>query len=309
MALLRMGLAIDFRDHMIVSVPINFQIAQRFEEVADLLEQQSSETFRVRAYRRAAETLRHTARSVRDILDTEGEAGLEALEGIGVVLARQIRMIVSLGRLPILERLRGESDPEALLASVPGIGRKTAERLHRDLEIDTLEDLEAAAHDGRLESLAGFGPKKITGVIDSLKGRLSRIPRRNPRSPEEPPVGDLLSVDEEYRHKAAAGELKRIAPRRFNPNNETWLPILHTGRSGREFTALFSNTALAHKLERTGDWVIIYCDHDGGDQQYTVVTARDGTLEGKRVVRGREAECRTYYKASQPRLCGPSMRA
>lgn len=291
---------------MIVSVRINFQIAQRFEEVADLLEQQSSDIFRVRAYRRAADTLRHTARSVREILDTEGEAGLEALEGIGVVLARQIRMMVAFGRLPILERLRGESDPEALLASVPGIGRKTAERLHRDLEIDTLEDLEAAAHDGRLESLAGFGPKKITGVIDSLQGRLSRIPRLDPRSPEEPPVEDLLRVDEEYRHKAAAGELKRIAPRRFNPNNEAWLPILHTRRSGREFTALFSNTARAHKLERTGDWVIIYCDHDGGDQQYTVVTARDGTLEGKRVVRGREVECRTYYEGSQPRLAEPS---
>lgn len=282
--------------------PINLQIAQRFEEVADLLEQQSSNSFRVRAYRRAADTLRHTARSVQDILDAEGEAGLEALEGIGGVLARQIRMMVAFGRLPILERLRGESDPEALLASVPGIGRKTAERLHRDLEIDTLEELETAAHDGRLESLAGLGPKKIAGVIDSLQGRLSRVPRAIPRSLDEPAVDDLLSVDEEYRHKAAAGELKRIAPRRFNPNNETWLPILHTRRSGREFTALFSNTARAHKLERTGDWVIIYCDHDGGDRQYTVVTARDGTLEGKRVVRGLEAECRTHYEGSQPKL-------
>jgi predicted flap endonuclease-1-like 5' DNA nuclease len=282
-----------------VAAPLNLEIAQRFDEVADLIEQQSDNPFRARAYRRAAETLRRTPRSVREILAAEGEAGLEDLEGIGDALARQIRITLTSGRLPILERLRGEADPEALLASVPGIGRKTAERLHHDLGIDTLEDLAAAALDGRLELLAGFGPKKVAGVIDSLQGRLGRIRRRTPPSPEEPPVDDLLSVDEEYREKAAAGELKKIAPRRFNPNNEAWLPILHTRSSGREFTALFSNTARAHKLQRTDDWVVIYCDHGGGELQYTVVTAREGSLEGKRIVRGREPECRAYYLASQ----------
>ena len=281
--------------------PINLQIAQRFDEVADLIEQQSGNPFRARAYRRAAETLRRTPRSVREILDAGGEAGLEELEGIGDALARQIRITLTSGRLPILERLRGESDPEALLASAPGIGRRTAERLHHDLGIDTLEDLEAAAHDGRLELLAGFGPKKVSGIIDSLQGRLGRIRRRTPPSPEEPPVDDLLSVDEEYRDKAVAGELKTIAPRRFNPDNEAWLPILHTRRSGRELTALFSNTARAHKLERTRDWVVIYCDHGGGELQYTVVTAREGAIAGKRVVRGRETECRAYYQGMASR--------
>jgi Holliday junction resolvasome RuvABC DNA-binding subunit len=274
----------------------NRQIAQRLDEAADLIEQQSGNPFRVRAYRRAAATLRRTPLSVREIIDAEGEAGLERLEGIGASLARQLRILLTSGRLPILERLRGESDPETLLASVPGIGPKTAYHLHHDLDIDTLEDLEAAAHDGRLASLAGFGPKKIAGVIDSLQGRLSRIPQRSTQSSEDASIEDLLSVDEEYRRKAAAGVLKKIAPRRFNPNHENWLPILHTQRSGREFTALFSNTARAHKLGRTSDWVIVYGDHDGGELQYTVVTARDGALESKRVVRGREAECQAYYE-------------
>lgn len=265
-----------------------------------MIEEQGGNPFRARAYRRAADTLRQTQRPLRQILDAEGEAGLEKLPGIGEALARQIRIMLSSGRLPILERLRGESDPEALLASVPGIGRKIAERLHHDLGIDTLEELESAAHDGRLELLAGLGQKKISGVIDSLQGRLGRIRRRTPASSEEPSIEDLLSVDEEYRRKAAAGELKVIAPRRFNPENEAWLPILHTSRSERELTALFSNTARAHKLERTRDWVVIYCDHDGGAElQYTVVTGRDGALAGKRVVRGREAECRAHY-AVQP---------
>lgn len=283
----------------------NLQIAKRFEEVADLIEQQSDNFFRARAYRRAAHTLRHTPRSVEEILAAEGEAGLENLEGIGGALARQIRLIVAFGRLPILERLRGESDPEALLASVPGIGRKTAERLHHDLGIDSLEDLEAAAHDGRLQSVAGFGAKKVAGVIDSLQGRLGRIRRGNPPGLEEPSVDDLLSLDEEYRHKAAAGELRKIAPRRFNPSGKAWLPILHAKRSQREFTVLFSNTARAHTLGRTRDWVVIYCEDGGGDLQYTVVTTREGALEGKRVVRGREAECRAYYEELQPQPARP----
>lgn len=284
---------------------INLQIAQRFEEVADLIEQQSDNFFRARAYRRAAHILQHTPRSVEDILAAEGEAGLENLGGIGDTLARQIRLIVTLGRLPILERLRGESDPEALLASVPGIGRKTAERLHHDLGIDSLEDLEAAAHDGRLQLAAGFGAKKVAGVIDSLQGRLGRILRRNPPGLEEPSVDDLLSLDEEYRRKAAAGELRKIAPRRFNPSGEAWLPILHANRSQREFTVLFSNTARAHKLRRTRDWVVIYCEDGGGDLQYTVVTAREGALKGKRVVRGREAECQAYSEALLPESARP----
>jgi DNA polymerase (family X) len=277
---------------------INLQAAQRFDEVAALLEEQSDNPFRARAYRKAADTLRQMPRSVRQILDAEGEAGLEKLPAIGENLARQIRIMLASGRLPVLERLRGETDPEALLASVPGIGRKIAERLHHDLGIDTLEELEGAAHDGRLELLAGFGPKKVSGIVDSLQGRLGRIRRRATPSPEEPSVGELLSVDEEYREKAAAGELRTIAPRRFNPENEAWLPVLHTRRAEREYTALYSNTARAHKLGRTRDWVIVYSDIGRDEMQYTVVTGREGPLAGKRVVRGREAECRTHYGAA-----------
>jgi hypothetical protein len=274
---------------------INLQAAQRFDEVAALLEEQSDNPFRANAYRRAADTLRRSNRSVRQILDTEGEAGLERLPSIGENLARQIRIMLASGRLPILERLRGEADPEALLASVPGIGRKIAERLHHDLGIDTLEDLEAAAHDGRLELLAGFGPKKVSGIVDSLQGRLGAIRRRPAPSPDEPSVAELLSVDDEYRDKAATGELRMIAPRRFNPENEPWLPVLHTRRTEREYTALFSNTARAHKLGKTRDWVIVYCDRGRDEMQYTIATGREGPLAGKRIVRGREAECRIHY--------------
>ena len=191
----------------------------------------------------------------------------------------------------MLERLRGESDPVKLLASVPGIGRTFADRLYRELGLETLEELEAAAHDGRLEQIAGIGHKRLAGIRDSLAHRLARVrPPAGTTGLGIPPVDEVLDVDREYREKARAGSLTTIAPRRFNPAHEAWLPILHTQRGDRHYTALFSNTALAHQLGRTHDWVVVYWDDGRGERQGTVVTAERGPLEGRRVVRGREGE-------------------
>jgi putative hydrolase len=106
-------------------------------------------------------------------------------------------------------------------------------------------------------------------------------------------VATLLDVDREYRAKATAGTLRTIAPRRFNPEGKAWLPILHTRRDPWHFTALYSNTARAHELGRTRDWVVVYFyDDDHREGQHTIVTETQGPLAGERVVRGREAECR-----------------
>jgi putative hydrolase len=131
-----------------------------------------------------------------------------------------------------------------------------------------------------------------------------RIPNRQPQQ-TQPSAEILLTVDEQYRTAAAAGKLRTIAPRRFNPNNEPWLPILHTEAAGWDFTALFSNTARAHELNKTDDWVVIYFDQDGHadgsghEGQCTVVTETTGALKGKRVIRGREGESRQYYDAQK----------
>jgi Holliday junction resolvasome RuvABC DNA-binding subunit len=279
----------------------NTEIARRLEEVAWLLNEQGANPYRVQAYRRAAETLRRLDQSVTEILQREGAEGLRRLPGIGESLARSIREMVLTGRLPILDRLRGETDPISLLASVPGIGMVLAERLHHDLGIDTLEELETAAHDGRLTNIAGIGEKRLAGIMDSLASRLGRVraPVRTVTE-AEPPVAELLDVDREYREKVGTGELRRIAPRRFNPHHEAWLPVLHSQRGDRHYTALFSNTARAHQLDKTHDWVVLYHDGDRGEHQCTVITSQRGPLSGKRIVRGREGECALYYQDRQP---------
>jgi DNA polymerase (family X) len=280
---------------MAMAATINTEIAARLREVARLLDEQGANQFRIRAYERAAETLKNLKRPVDRLLKTGGLESLQELPGIGLGLARSIRQFVVTGRLPTLERLRGESDPIAALASVPGIGERLAERLHSELGITTLEELEAAAHDGRLGEVGGFGKKRVAGVKESLATRLGRMRRPVSKPPKTPPVSEILDVDREYRKKADAGRLRKIAPRRFNPSGEAWLPVLRTKRGKRRYTALFSNTALAHELGRTHDWVVLYYDNGEGEKQCTVVTAKQGALAGSRVVRGRERESAEFY--------------
>src|SRR5262245_18746232 len=276
----------------------NETVARRLDELAEGLDAQHANEFRVRAYRTAAETVRSLRQPAVEILDRRGIDGLTELPGIGPSLGRAIEQLSRNGRLPLLEQVRGVATPERVLTTVPGIGRRTAERIHDALGIDTLAELEAAAYDGRLAAMPGMGAKRVRAVRESLAGRFRRRSpapaHRTARS--QPSVAELLDIDEEYRRKATADQLLRIAPRRFNPAGEAWLPILHTHRDGRDYTALYSNTARAHELGTTHDWVVIYRDDDGG--QWTVVTALFGDLKGRRIVRGREAECEEHYRGT-----------
>jgi putative hydrolase len=275
----------------------NIEIAGRLDEVANIFAEQGANRFRVQAYRKAANVLRGLPRSAADIFKREGIEGLEKIPGVGASIARSIRDMLLHGRLAMLDRLRGETEAIALLASVPGVGKKFARRFHDDLGIETLEGLETAAHDGRIEKFPGIGAKRLAGIRDSLAQRLTRIRRRTtaPPPPRVPPVSELLDVDLEYRLKAAAGKLTQIAPRRFNPERESWLPILHTARNGRHYTALFSNTARAHELGKTRDWVVLFCDNGETEDRFTVITSEFGRLQGQRIVAGREAECVRHY--------------
>lgn len=221
---------------------LNAAIAGKLDEVAALLDEQGANPFRVRAYRRGANALRRLGEPASHILDAEGLDGLERLPGIGITLARTIRDIVRFGYSPMLARMRGDLDPLRLLGTVPGIGKRLAGRLHDELGLDTLEDLEAAAGDGRLETLAGFGPKRLAGIRAVLAQRLGRV--RRPRSEERPPsVAELLDVDREYPRKgrgrsAAAHCAQTIQPRR---------PALVAGAAHGAWRAALHGALLEHR--------------------------------------------------------------
>jgi hypothetical protein len=279
---------------------LNRGIAQTLRQIADLLEQQQASRFRVDAYRHAADTIDALQEDLQALFDRQGVSGLMALPGVGRGIARAIYEMIALGRSSRLESLRGSLDPVRLFRTIPGVGEELARRIHHHLQIDTLEALEVAAHDGRLEEVPGVGYRRAEAIRAALDKMLSRRLRRSGLARGDgPSVSVLLAVDAEYRQKAEADILPKITPRRFNPEGKAWLPILHTDRSGWHFTVLYSNTARAHELDRTGDWVVVYYyDNEHHEGQHTVVTETRGPLVGYRVVRGRELDCRAYYGAA-----------
>lgn len=201
------------------------------------------------------------------------------------------------------DRLVGEVCPERLLASVPGVGPTLARRIHYQLDVSTLEDLELAANDGRLARVNGFGARRVAAVRELLDAKLRRArPRIKPavhreRADPPPSVARLLALDARYRARAERGELPLLEPRGCAPEQDTWLPVLHAVAGAVQYTALYSNTELAHRLGKSRDWVVLHVGGDGREreQPFTVVTETSGELRGKRVVRGREAECREHY--------------
>lgn len=290
----------------------NAEIAEALERTGALLEVRDANPFRVRSYMRAADELRALESPVRELYASGGRKRLREIPGIGAALSSAIAELVETGRLGLLERLESAIEPERAFQRLPGIGAELARRIHDELGVSTLEELERAAYDGRLVAVEGIGEKRARGIRDALAGLFARSARRRLRERTarhpRPPVSLLLAIDEEYRSKARAGELRRIAPRRFNPEQRAWLPVMEVQRKGWEMTALFSNAQRAHELGRTYDWVVIYYDRDSDHGQCTVVTARKGRLAGRRVVRGREPETRKHYGAVSSSLEASSSR-
>ncbi|EMI18071.1 DNA polymerase family X protein [Rhodopirellula maiorica SM1] len=294
----------------------NQAIAELLDEIANLLAEQGAGEFRVRAYQNASKTLRSLATPVRNIMLHDGVVGLIELPTIGHSIANLIEQYLRLGRIPLLDRLRGEETAERLFATLPSIGSELAHRIHEELEIETLLELWAAAKDGRLEKVPGLGRKRIRAIRESLADRLrhrhsadtaadstrsARAGYSNTVSEDRPSdhevsVAELLDVDEEYRRLASQGKLTKIAPRHFNPGAVAWLPILHCQRADRHYTAMYSNTARAHELNTTKDWVILYRDDPKSHDRWTVITSQFGKLRGCRIVRGREEECWQHYR-------------
>ena len=169
--------------------PSNEDIAKQLERIAELLEGQDANPFRVQAYRRAAETLRGLHEPAHEILAREGIEGLERLPNIGERLARSIEQYVVGGGIALLEHLQGAANYQRVLATVPGIGPKFAGRIYDELGVETLEDLEAAAYDGRLGASGGVRAQAGAGR--------TRFARR----PAGPPYG--------ARHREAAGATSR----------------------------------------------------------------------------------------------------
>ncbi len=146
----------------------NSQIADVFEEIADLLEFQGANPFRVRAYRNAARTIRDLTEPVTAII-ADPTRQLTDIEGIGDDLAQKITTLTETGELSQHKDLLQQT-PHSVLAlmRIPGLGPKKAAALHKELGVKTLEDVKAAAEAGKVRELKGFGAKTEKLILEGL---------------------------------------------------------------------------------------------------------------------------------------------
>jgi DNA polymerase (family 10) len=154
----------------------NADIAAIFNEIADLLEIEQANPFRIRAYRNAARVLAELGRDVRSMVERSED--LTELPGIGDDLAAKISEIVTTGKCRALEKLHAELPPAiGDLLHVQGLGPKRVRTLWHDLDIQTLEQLARAARDGRIRALPGFGAKTQENILQAVDAHLSKARR------------------------------------------------------------------------------------------------------------------------------------
>lgn len=256
----------------------NPTIARRLREYAAKLEGEETTLYRVRAYRRAADVVQGLAHPLAELYAERGRAGLEELPSIGSHLAYTLEGLLISGEFRTLRPEGANREPDRLLTSLPGIGPLLALRLREHLGITTLQELERAARAGRLSEV-GIGPRRLQTLLDAL------VERSRPITPPpgEPTVVTLLQLDAEYRRQAQRLRLPTTSLLTCN---------------GWHYRIHFARTALARRLNQTRDWVEIHFTDGTNTGQRLVRTETEGDLAGRRVLRGRERECRVHYQAT-----------
>jgi DNA polymerase (family 10) len=249
------------------ALPPNADVADQFDLLADLLELEGAESFRVLAYRRAATRMRETSGSVAQ-LALDGRA--KELQGIGKTIEEKIVQIVEQGEIEALTKRKGSVPPDVVrFMRLPGLGPKTAARIWQELGISTIDELKAAAESERLRTLTGLGAKSEEKILKALAFQAD-----NPDTGRRllgdglPAVQAAVTVLREHPaavHVSEAGSVRR--------RKETFrdLDIIATATHPAELTAFFAQLP----------WVVDVVAH--GDTKATVLS-NDGLRFDLRVV-------------------------
>ncbi|MGB8339877.1 MAG: DNA polymerase/3'-5' exonuclease PolX [Burkholderiales bacterium] len=151
----------------------NADTAAIFTGIADLLEIEAANSFRVRAYRNAARMLSELPVEIKTMIDRGDD--LRTLPGIGEDLAGKIREIATTGKCALLERLHRELPPAITeMLKIPGLGPKRVSALYHDLDVQTPEQLARAARDGRIRNVPGFGEKTEQRILEAVDTHVNK---------------------------------------------------------------------------------------------------------------------------------------
>jgi DNA polymerase (family 10) len=243
----------------VAALPGNADVAEQFDLLADLLELEGAESFRVLAYRRAATRMRETSGSIAQ-LALDGRA--KELQGIGKTIEEKIVQIVETGTIEALAKRRAAVPAGVVqFMRLPGLGPKTAARIWRELGVTTVDELREAAEAQRLRGLAGLGAKSEEKILKALDFKASN-PDEGRRLLGEglPAVLAVVSVLREHPaavHVSEAGSVRR--------RKETFkdLDVVATATDPRELTDYFTKLTWVTDVVAHGDTKATVLSNDG----------------------------------------------
>jgi DNA polymerase (family 10) len=241
----------------VATTPRNQDVAEQFELLADLLELEGEDTFRVIAYRRAAQRMRETAGSIAQMA-LEGKA--KDLAGIGKTIEEKIVQIVDGGRIDALAKREERIPPDVrLFMKLPGLGPKTAAKIWKQLGVTTLDQLKQAAEQERLRTLPGLGAKTEENVLRALAVKVSAEPRRALLGQGLGPALAVVSVLREHPAADLVSEAGSVRRRR-----ETFrdLDIIATAADPAALTDYFTKLEWVAEVAAKGDTKATVVSHD-----------------------------------------------
>src|SRR5262245_52003087 len=242
-----------------VALPRNAEVIEQLELLADMLELEGTETFRVLAYRRAAQRIGETGGSIAQ-LALDGKA--KELQGIGKTIEEKIVQIVETGEIEALTKRKARIPRDVVaFMRLPGLGPKTARRIWLELDVTTLEGLREAAEHQRLRTLSGLGPKVEENVLKALKER------SKPKAPARPLLGNglpaVLAAVEALRAHPAAEQVSEAGSVRRRRETFRDLDIIATATDATALIDAFTGFDWVDEVAAKGGTKATVVSHDG----------------------------------------------
>ena len=244
---------------MATTLPRNADVIDQLELLADMLELEGEQAFRVLAYRRAAQRIKETGGSIAQ-LALDGKA--KELQGIGKTIEEKIVQIVQTGEIEALAKRRERIPPDVVsFMRLPGLGPKTARRIWLELGVSTLEGLRAAAEEERLRTLAGLGPKTEENVLKALRDHAK------PKAAARPLLGAglpaVLAVVEALRAHPAALQVSEAGSVRRRRETFRDLDVIATATDAEALIDAFTGFDWVAEVAARGGTKATVVSHDG----------------------------------------------
>jgi DNA polymerase (family X) len=244
---------------MATTLPQNAEVVEQLELLADLLELEGQEAFRVLAYRRAAQRVRESGGSIAQ-LALDGKA--KELQGIGKTIEEKIVQIVEQGEIEALAKRRKLIPPEVVaFMRLPGLGPKTARRIWQELGISTLAELKTAVESERLRTLTGLGPKVEQNILEALKEQAK------PKGAVRPLLGKglpaVLAVVQALRDHPASEQVSEAGSVRRRRETFRDLDLIATATDAQALIDAFTGFDWVSEVKARGGTKATVISYDG----------------------------------------------